>query len=141
MRGKATSKDKFQRLLSEMQALKENYGVRFIDVHIFDIVKNTMFSNFWQCTLELHIYATLEPARWCKKTLKRALSSWLKYLDNLSLYVFSAKSILSVLCAADAFVRNNHKSAPFLSNCFYKHAKPRLDKPYVCNLQKEQENF
>lgn len=46
-----------------------------------------------------------------------------------------------MILAADAFIKNDHETAPFHANHFYRQTTSYFDELYICYLEREEERF
>lgn len=61
--------------------------------------------------------------------------------DDLSLYISPEEENFLIIQARDAFVKKQHKPAPFHSNFFYKHSRALFDEQHVRLLKQDREKL
>lgn len=130
-----------------MRQIKENYGVRVVDVRMKNIAEDMIFIYFLAANTRatsiyynrvdtlviLHQDVHLVFGK-MNKNASAAKRFGIAQFDDPILYISSEENILLKIQGTDTIVKNYLKAAPFYANCFYRNVRGLHDELHVCHL-------
>lgn len=150
----ATHKDSMEILLIYARSFDEDYGVRFVDAGIKEIMEAMISSkaldgysramhvrNIRFSKIIIKYEAVVLLLGKLGKVALGANTLGITHFHDLRLYISSEVDKLLIVQDAHAFVKNDHKPAFFHANLFYRHTKALPDELHLHHLRQNKEKF